>query len=177
MPQQQQQHPKPVRRTLRARTAAGATAVAAALLGLPLSACVADRAVTSTASLYPREVEDRHPIALTDARGPQWTKVVFNAATSPLAALTGLTVGQVCTDDGLRPLVDQLIDEALGVCRAAGIELLRDPQEAVQEAIDEAYGHKPSMLQDVLAHRTTEVDVLNGGIVAEAERLVGLLPG
>ena len=44
--------------------------------------------------------------ALDDARGPQWTKVVFNAATSPLAALTGLTVGQVCTDPALREQVD-----------------------------------------------------------------------
>ena len=40
--------------------------------------------------------------AVKDARGPQWTKVIFNAATSPLAALTGLSVGRVCTDTGLR---------------------------------------------------------------------------
>jgi 2-dehydropantoate 2-reductase len=110
-------------------------------------------------------------LALEDARGPQWTKVVFNAATSPLAALTGLTVGQVCTDDGLRAQVDQLIAEALAVCAAAGITLTRPPAEAVEEAIAEAYHHKPSMLQDVLARRGTEVDVLNGGIAAEGRRV------
>ena len=55
--------------------------------------------------------------ALADARGPQWTKVVFNAATSPIAALTGLTVGQVCTDPLLRQQVDRLIDEALSRVR------------------------------------------------------------
>lgn len=109
--------------------------------------------------------------ALADARGPQWTKVVFNAATSPLAALTGLTVGQVCTDPGLRAQVDALIDEALAVCAAAGIVLLREPAESVREAIDEAFWHKPSMLQDVLAHRATEVDVLNGGIALEGARV------
>jgi 2-dehydropantoate 2-reductase len=109
-------------------------------------------------------------IALEDARGPQWTKVVFNAATSGLAALTGLTVGQVCTHPELRLEVDRLIAEALAVCAAGGIELLRDPAESVQEAIDEAFWHKPSMLQDVLARRLTEVDVLNGGIVAEGRR-------
>ena len=65
--------------------------------------------------------------ALADARGPQWTKVVFNAATSPVAALTGLTVGQVCVDPGLRTQVDRLIGEAEAVCAAAGIELTRDP--------------------------------------------------
>jgi 2-dehydropantoate 2-reductase len=109
--------------------------------------------------------------AVPDARGPQWTKVVFNAATSPLAALTGLTVGQVCTDPALRREVDRLIAEARAVCAAAGIELTRDPAEAVDEAIREAFGHKPSMLQDVLARRPTEVDVLNGGIAAEGRRV------
>lgn len=109
--------------------------------------------------------------ALEDARGPQWTKVVFNAATSPLAALTGLTVGQVCTHPGLRLEVDRLIAEALGVCEASGIELLRDPGDSVQEAIEEAFGHVPSMLQDVRARRRTEVDVLNGGIAAEGRRV------
>jgi 2-dehydropantoate 2-reductase len=40
----------------------------------------------------------------------------------------------------------------------------------VDEAIAEAYDHKPSMLQDVLARRPTEIDVLNGGIAAEGRR-------
>ena len=108
--------------------------------------------------------------AVPDARGPQWTKVVFNAATSPLSALTGLTVGQVCTDPALRTQVEVLILEARAVCAAAGIVLTRDPADAVEEAIREAFRHKPSMLQDVLARRPTEIDVLNGGIAAEGRR-------
>jgi 2-dehydropantoate 2-reductase len=111
-----------------------------------------------------------HTVALEDARGPQWTKVVFNSATSPLAALTGLAVGPVCTEPGLRQQVDGLVTEALAVCERAGITLLRSPQEAVEEAIAEAYDHKPSMLQDVLARRPTEIGVLNGGIAAEGRR-------
>jgi 2-dehydropantoate 2-reductase len=109
--------------------------------------------------------------ALADARGPQWTKVIFNSATSPLAALTGLPVGPVCTDPGLRQQVDRLISEAEAVSGRAGIVLTRPPQEAVAEAIAEAYGHRPSMLQDVLARRPTEIGVLNGGICAEGQRL------
>src|SRR3984957_5785854 len=109
--------------------------------------------------------------ALPDARGPQWTKVVFNSATSPLSALTGLPVGPVCTDPGLRPQVDALIAEALAVCEKTGITLTRAPAESVAEAIAEAYHHKPSMLQDVLARRETEIDALNGGIAAEGRRV------
>ena len=111
--------------------------------------------------------------ALADARGPQWTKLVFNAATSPLAALTGLTVGQVCTHPQLRVEVERLIAEAMAVADASGIELLRSPLHSVEEAIAEAFDHKPSMLQDVLARRRTEIDVLNGGIAAQG-RAVGV---
>ena len=111
-----------------------------------------------------------HTHALEDARGPQWTKVIFNSATSPLAALTGLSVGRVCTDAGLRRQVDGLVTEGVAVCEQAGVVLVRPPWEAVDEAIAEAYDHKPSMLQDVLAHRATEIDVLNGGIAAEGRR-------
>jgi 2-dehydropantoate 2-reductase len=109
--------------------------------------------------------------ALEDARGPQWTKVIFNSATSPLAALTGLSVGRVCTDAGLRRQVDGLVTEAVAVCERAGVVLLRPPREAVEEAIAEAYDHKPSMLQDILARRATEIGVLNGGIAAEGRRV------
>ena len=42
----------------------------------------------------------------------------------------------------------------------------KDPAALVEEAIEVAYHHKPSMLQDVLARRRTEIDVLNGGIAA-----------
>jgi 2-dehydropantoate 2-reductase len=115
--------------------------------------------------------------ALGDARGPQWTKVIFNAATSALAALTRLSVGRVCSDPALRAQVDRLIDEGLAVCERAEIRLDRDPREAVAEAIAQAYDHKPSMLADVLAQRPTEVDVLNGGIAAEARRLGVATPG
>jgi 2-dehydropantoate 2-reductase len=79
-------------------------------------------------------------------------------------------VGRVCTDAGLRQQVDELVAEALAVCERAGIVLARPPADAVQEAIAEAYDHKPSMLQDVLARRATEIDVLNGGIAAEGRR-------
>ena len=111
--------------------------------------------------------------AMVDARGPQWEKVIFNSATSPLAALTGLSVGPVCEDPALRAEVDALVAEALEVCEALGIETSKDPAALVEEAIEVAYHHKPSMLQDVLARRRTEIDVLNGGIAAQG-RAVGV---
>jgi 2-dehydropantoate 2-reductase len=105
--------------------------------------------------------------AVPDARGPQWRKVIFNAATNPIGALTGLTHGRVCERDDLRRLVSALVDEGKAVCAAQGIELDADPEELIDHAAqpDVAYDHKASMLQDVEARRATEVDYLNGGIV------------
>ena len=104
--------------------------------------------------------------AVEDARGPQWRKVIFNAATNPVGALTGLTHGRVCEDPGLRRLVSGLVDEGKAVAQAQGIMLDADPEELIDHAArpDVAYDHKASMLQDVEARRQTEIDYLNGGI-------------
>jgi 2-dehydropantoate 2-reductase len=105
--------------------------------------------------------------AVADARGPQWRKVIFNASTNPIGALTGLTHGRVCERPGLRQLVSGLVDEGKAVAAAQGIELDADPEDLIDHAAkpEVAYGHKASMLQDVEARRTTEIDYLNGGIV------------
>ncbi len=110
--------------------------------------------------------------AVADARGPQWRKVIFNAATNPLGALTGLTHGRVCEQPPLRRLVTQLVDEGKAVAAAQAIELDADPEELIDYAArpDVAYGHKASMLQDVEARRQTEVDYLNGGIAGFGRR-------
>ena len=104
--------------------------------------------------------------AVSDARPAQWRKVIFNAATNPIGALTGLTHGRVCERPDLRALVSALVDEGKAVAAAQDIALDADPEELIDHAArpDVAYGHKASMLQDVEAHRTTEIDFLNGGI-------------
>jgi 2-dehydropantoate 2-reductase len=105
--------------------------------------------------------------AVADARGPQWRKVIFNAATNPIGALTGLTHGRVCENLELRRLVSGLVDEGKAVAAAQRIELDSDPEELIDHAArpEVAYDHKASMLQDVEARRPTEIDYLNGGIV------------
>jgi 2-dehydropantoate 2-reductase len=107
-----------------------------------------------------------------DARGPQWRKVIFNAATNPVGALTRLTHGRVCEDPELRRLVSGLVDEGKAVAAAQGIELDADPEDLIDHAAkpEVAYDHKASMLQDVEARRPTEIDYLNGGIVRFGEK-------
>jgi 2-dehydropantoate 2-reductase len=102
--------------------------------------------------------------ALADARGAQWTKLIFNAASNPLGALTGLTQGRLCELPATRVLISGLAAEGVAVAAALGITLDSDPEALIDHSAQVAYDHRASMLQDAQAHRRTEVDALNGGI-------------
>ena len=109
-------------------------------------------------------------LAMEDARGAQWTKLIFNAATNPIGALTGLPHGVACDQAKLRALISELVAEGVAVAEAQDITLDSDPDKLVDHAREVAYNHKASMLQDALAHRRTEVAALNGGIVEFGRR-------
>lgn len=104
-------------------------------------------------------------IALPDARGAQWTKLIFNASTNPVGALTLLHHGAATRFEPTGHLFHDLIAEGEAVARALGIELHGDPRALVQKGATAPGKHKASMLQDVLAKRQTEVDFMNGAIV------------
>jgi 2-dehydropantoate 2-reductase len=109
-------------------------------------------------------------IALKDARGAQWTKLIFNAGTNPVGALTGLHHAAAAFFLPTAEMFDALIDEGLAVAKALGIELHGDPKELVRKAADAPGKHKASMLQDVETRRQTEVDFMNGAIVHWGEK-------
>jgi 2-dehydropantoate 2-reductase len=112
--------------------------------------------------------------ALPDLRPAQWSKLIFNAAVNPVAALTGLphdphfAAEEDATDLG--HVVHGLVDEGKAVASAAGIELHDDPWEMNVLATQRGSAHYPSMLEDVDAHRQTEIDLITGAVVSEAER-------
>jgi 2-dehydropantoate 2-reductase len=108
-------------------------------------------------------------IALADARGAQWTKLIFNAATNPVGALTLLHHGAATRFTPTGELFEALIAEGEAVARALGITLHGDPRMLVRKGADAPGKHRASMLQDVLAERESEVDFLNGAIVRAGE--------
>jgi 2-dehydropantoate 2-reductase len=104
-------------------------------------------------------------IPLQDARGAQWTKLIFNAATNPVGALTLLHHGAATRFAPTGELFNNLIEEGEAVAKALGIELHGDARALVQKGANAPGKHRASMLQDVLAKRQTEVDFMNGAIV------------
>ena len=118
--------------------------------------------------------------AMPDLLGAQWSKLIFNAAVNGVAALTDLPhVGLFALErepTDLGHLVHALIDEGVAVAAALGVPLHDDPWEmnllavARGETGHGAYAHLPSMLEDVRARRTTEVDFISGALVREGQR-------
>jgi 2-dehydropantoate 2-reductase len=104
-------------------------------------------------------------IALKDARGAQWTKLIFNASTNPVGALTLLHHGAATRFAPTGQLFNDLIAEGEAVATKLGIELHGDPRELVKKGANAPGKHRASMLQDVIARRQTEVDFMNGAIV------------
>ncbi len=108
-------------------------------------------------------------ISTTDPRGPMWTKVIFNCASNGIAALTRLPHGIAA--EQLRPLMSRVAQEGIAVAEALGVVLEKNPEDMINDSIPVAYTHKPSMLQDVLAQRVTEIDAINGGVASIGERI------
>lgn len=112
--------------------------------------------------------------ALPDLRPAQWSKLIFNATVNGVSALTGLPHDAHFAAEGdvsdLGHLVHELVNEGLQVAAAAGVELHDDPWEMNVLATKRGSAHFPSMLEDVEAQRPTEVELINGALVREAQR-------
>jgi 2-dehydropantoate 2-reductase len=113
--------------------------------------------------------------AFDDLRPAQWSKLIFNATVNAVAALTGLPHDPhfAAQDErgDLGHLVHDLMDEGKRVAVAAGVELYEDPWEMNVHATQRGSRHYPSMLEDVEAHRPTEIEHITGALVREAERV------
>ena len=101
-----------------------------------------------------------------------WEKLAFNCAMNALAAVSGCTVGQMGRAPEGRVIADRVVNEVIAVARRKGIPAdLARVRAVIAMAFREHTDHKPSMLQDLLAGRPTEIDAINGAVVREAAAL------
>lgn len=101
-----------------------------------------------------------------------WQKVAFNAALNTVCAVGDCTVGQVGKTAGARSLAHRIAAEVLTVATARGLQIDEAGLHAtLDHALDHHLHHKPSMLQDLLAGRPTEIDAINGEVLRVAREL------
>lgn len=101
---------------------------------------------------------------IPDMKVAMWRKVVFNCVINPITAITGSTVGGI-VDPKLAPIKRLVIEECLAVAAADGVTFDDD----FMALIDQVFGSAAtiaSTLQDLQKGRRTEIDHLNGAVVA-----------
>jgi 2-dehydropantoate 2-reductase len=105
--------------------------------------------------------------------GTVWDKLLINVATGAITAITGLTYGQLYEQPQLQALGVSAVEEAMAVARARGIALsINDPLFAWNKAgAGLGADFKTSMLQSIEKGSVTEIDYVNGAVVALGERL------
>ncbi len=106
-----------------------------------------------------------------DAWPAVWRKVVTNAAVNPLTALIRRTNAELLADAAASRVADCLAREVARVATASGVRIGEDEAVKQWRAMAALTGaNRSSMLQDVEAGRTTEIDAISGAVAREGER-------
>jgi 2-dehydropantoate 2-reductase len=106
-----------------------------------------------------------------EVRTEVWKKLILNCATLPTTGLTRLYSGELGKPGPMLDLVDALTREATAVANALGYQIDVDERILLTHDLLARGGKgKASMLQDVEAQRKTEIEVINGAVVREADR-------
>jgi 2-dehydropantoate 2-reductase len=98
-----------------------------------------------------------------------WRKLIFNCVINPITSITGGEVGSIA-DERLNPIKQLVIGECLRVARADGVTFDVDFLEALARVFGPSR-NTASMRQDLLKGKPTEIDHMNGAVVALGERL------
>lgn len=97
-----------------------------------------------------------------------WDKLLINVAAGALCAITRLPYGPLYEEDYLKDCAVAGITEAIAVAKAAGVKLSSEDPEHAWYAASEGLPptFKTSMQQSIESKRPTEIDFINGSIVA-----------
>jgi 2-dehydropantoate 2-reductase len=105
---------------------------------------------------------------LGDIRAEIWLKLWGNMTFNPISALTRATLAAICQYPPSRTLAANMMREAESVAGKLGIKF-RVPLEKRIAGAERVGHHKTSMLQDVEAGRTLELDALLGSVLELAQ--------
>ena len=108
---------------------------------------------------------------LEDIRAEIWLKLWGNLTFNPISALSRATLAGICQYPPSRAIAAAMMTEAQSVANKLGITFRVSLEKRIAGA-EKVGHHKTSMLQDVEAARTLEIDALLGSVV-ELARLTG----
>ena len=103
-----------------------------------------------------------------DIKAEIWRKLIFNCVINPITSLMGTDVGSIA-DSRLDPLKRLVIDECLAVARADGVTFSEDFLQTITDVFGSSR-NIASMRQDLSRGKLTEIDFMNGAVVALGKR-------
>jgi 2-dehydropantoate 2-reductase len=98
-----------------------------------------------------------------------WMKLLGNAIFNPLRALTRKTLIEMTEHPATAALILEALAEVNETALAVGVNIGVSPEKRLEGARQAGF-HKPSMLQDLEAGRTPELDPLTGSVIELAAR-------
>ncbi|MEM8588655.1 MAG: 2-dehydropantoate 2-reductase [Pseudomonadota bacterium] len=101
-----------------------------------------------------------------------WVKLWGNLAFNPVSALTRATLGTIASDPGTRAVVRAMMVEGQALAETTGVKFPIDVDKRIEGAM-EVGAHKTSMLQDLEAGKSLEIEAMLGAVV-EIGELVGV---
>lgn len=100
-----------------------------------------------------------------------WTKLMVNVGINGLTAILDCPNGELLSRAGIPERMTLLVAEAAAVAAASNIQVPENSLDITREVCRKTAENISSMLQDVRAGRRTEIDAINGAVVAAGERL------
>jgi 2-dehydropantoate 2-reductase len=101
---------------------------------------------------------------IDDIRAEIWLKLLGNLSFNPISALTHATMVDICRFPPSRDLARALMEEAQSVASHLGISFRVSIDKRIAGA-EKVGRHKTSMLQDVEAGRSLELEAIMGAVV------------
>jgi 2-dehydropantoate 2-reductase len=106
-------------------------------------------------------------VHLTDnILGRLWAKLFVNVGINALTAILGCKNGELLTLPGIDRRMKTAVDEAIKIAREKNIPIMDEPHQATRIVCRKTAKNVSSMLQDVRKKRRTEIDAINGAVVA-----------
>jgi 2-dehydropantoate 2-reductase len=112
------------------------------------------------------------PVAISNnVAGELWAKLVVNCAYNALSAITQLPYGKMIAGAGIRETMRDLVEEALAVAKASGVQMASDMLAKTYRIAQAMPTQYSSTAQDLARGKPTEIDHLNGFVVRQGEAL------
>ena len=110
-----------------------------------------------------------------------WGKVLYNSALNALSCLLEVKYGTLLENFQAKTIMEDIVRELFTVMQKKGVvagwkDADEYSRELFEHLIPSTYDHFSSMLQDIRNGKNTEIDALNGKVVAMAEEMGVDLP-